>query len=530
MDEDVVEAALRGSARHLAAARWSGCGGAEQVEVHAIVPLFERRGAFFFCAVLSFPPDPDLRFVSLVASPERLAGPGPFRSAGMWFREAETTPEFVSFVVESMRAGRTSAGDRGRVVWRMRELPRGRAGRPEALGGDTSNALVSFCIGRRRVVLKSYRRLDPFNPEPEMLAFLTERGARLAPRVLGEAFFEPAGGGQAATSSPSGAPGSPMVSRPPEEPASLAPHHPEGGFPGGRPLCAAILIEHIEGFPALPAFVGNARRAIRRGLGHHTCVPGRLGMALGELHSQLSSTRAPPELRPGIIDRDDVARWRDEILGDYGRAVSALRGWRRRELEAARGTVEEALLPMERWPGGLKIRTHQDMHLAQVLICPRGFRFLDFEGEPLRRGARRVERLPPERDVAGMLRSFSYASALALRAARAGQGRGGRFPGKDAGEGAGGGEGEFHPTGASWREAEARAADWEKGVSDAFVEGYLSSCPRSVRRKGMRGLMASVRVWMIQKALYEILYEARHRPRLVDIPLRGLVSLLPAGS
>ncbi|MGQ9582662.1 MAG: phosphotransferase [Thermoplasmatota archaeon] len=477
---EAVEAALEGAAEHLACARWSGCAGAGGVELRALVPLFERGGASFFAAILSFPPDPEPRFVPVVASRAPVEGLRPLRTgSGLYLAESEPNPAFLSFVIESMRRGRVSEGRGGRVVWRGVRVPRGAVGAARPLGGDTSNALVSFRAGRRRAVLKSYRRLDPFNPEPELLDFLSRRKPAVAPRVLGGALFVPEGGARA-------------------------------------PLHAAVLMEHVEGSPALPAFVGNSRRAILRRLPCHPCMPGRLGEALAELHRLLSSDRAPPELRPGEIEEDDVARWRDGVRRDYASALGALRGRARARLERAGAGLEEFLSEMSEWVGGLKLRTHQDMHLAQVLICRGGFRFLDFEGEPMRRGPSRRERLPPARDVAGMLRSFSYASEIALREVARMRGRvadaaGGAAPLRRAPE-----------TG----EMERRARDWEKGVSGAFVKGYLSSCPGAVRRGGMKRFMAATRVWMVQKGLYEILYEARHRPSWVGIPLRGVLEML----
>src|SRR4029078_2959223 len=61
--------------------------------------------------------------------------------------------------------------------------------------------------------------------------------------------------------------------------------------------------------------------------------------------------------------------------------------------------------------GGRVIRTHGDYHLGQTMLADRGWVILDFEGEPARTLPERRLKRSPLRDVAVMLRSFSYAAA-----------------------------------------------------------------------------------------------------------------------
>ena len=121
-------------------------------------------------------------------------------------------------------------------------------------------------------------------------------------------------------------------------------------------------------------------------------------------------------------------------------------------------------------------RVHGDFHLGQTLHSATGWSIIDFEGEPLRPLSERLEPDMPERDIAGMLRSFDYARATG---------------------------------GASQQ--------WEQIHRKAFLEGYSS-----VRQFHQEALQ----ILEIDKALYEVAYEAQHRPTWVHVPLGGLKRLL----
>ena len=137
------------------------------------------------------------------------------------------------------------------------------------------------------------------------------------------------------------------------------------------------------------------------------------------------------------------------------------------------------------------LRVHGDYHLGQVLRTDTGWFVLDFEGEPARPLDERRERSSPLKDVAGMLRSFHYATAVVLR------------------------EREDFELEALAPKAEA----WEARNRAAFLDGYFSAdgiddlLPPS-RSDADRAL----RAWELDKAVYEVAYERDHRPDWVDIP------------
>ncbi|WP_245851858.1 1,4-alpha-glucan branching protein GlgB [Mobilicoccus massiliensis] len=151
-------------------------------------------------------------------------------------------------------------------------------------------------------------------------------------------------------------------------------------------------------------------------------------------------------------------------------------------------------------------RVHGDYHLGQVLDVPdRGWVVLDFEGEPLRPMAERLEPDLALRDVAGMLRSFDYvAGTLAKEAA-------------EPAEATGGEEVPARPTA-----AEGRA--WADAAREAFLDGYAAhgSDPRDPQSAAL------LRALELDKALYEVTYEARNRPAWVTIPAEAVATLCEA--
>ena len=147
-----------------------------------------------------------------------------------------------------------------------------------------------------------------------------------------------------------------------------------------------------------------------------------------------------------------------------------------------------------------KTRYHGDLHLGQVLVAQDDFIIVDFEGEPGRSLEERRAKGCVLRDVAGMLRSFSYAAhAAALR--------------REAGV----------PDPAAGAQALAR---WEREARHHFLEGYAKSAAGlgSVPADGT-SLGSLLDLFLIEKALYELRYEAANRPDWIAIPLRGLLEL-----
>lgn len=129
-------------------------------------------------------------------------------------------------------------------------------------------------------------------------------------------------------------------------------------------------------------------------------------------------------------------------------------------------------------------RVHGDLHLGQVLRAGREWFVIDFEGEPSRPLAERRTARSPVRDIAGMLRSFDYAARQ-------------RRP---------------------WR------PEWARRCREAFCGGYAALAGWDPRKK--HGLL---RAYETDRAVYEVLYEARHRPDWLPVPMAAIERLAVRG-
>jgi maltokinase len=205
---------------------------------------------------------------------------------------------------------------------------------------------------------------------------------------------------------------------------------------------------------------------------------GRLGEVTGALHVALAGGRGP-SLAPEPITDADLAAWAAAVraqLEQARRAAGAAASW------PALPDLEPALAVLG---GRVKTRHHGDFHLGQTLRRPDGdWVIIDFEGEPLRPIEERRRKHTPLRDVAGLLRSLDYAAATA-----------------------------------------GAPAGWQDQARERFVAGYLARAGGApFLPAGEAALRRAVAVFEVEKAAYEILYEASHRPKWLPIPLRGLVS------
>ena len=147
---------------------------------------------------------------------------------------------------------------------------------------------------------------------------------------------------------------------------------------------------------------------------------------------------------------------------------------------------------------GDAIRVHGDYHLGQLLVTGEGLRVVDFEGEPSRSLAERRSKHSPLKDVAGMMRSLSYAVGFALRQTT-------------------------DPTNTLRAERDALLSEWESRARLRFVNGYrerMRQAPiRIPSRETFDRLLA---LYEIEKVLYEVEYEARFRPSWLDVPVGGI--------
>lgn len=209
----------------------------------------------------------------------------------------------------------------------------------------------------------------------------------------------------------------------------------------------------------------------------------RLGAAVAEVHQMLAE-----EFPTQPLDLTGTARTMRRRLTEA--------------LDVVPGLAEHRASLVERFDAitGVQAperaqRIHGDLHLGQTLRTSRGWKLVDFEGEPAKDLAER--RLPdsPWRDVAGMLRSFDYAARAVAR--------------------------DLASTEEEASQVAYRSGEWVQRNSAAFLDGYVEhrESPLSPDE------LALVTAYVADKAIYEAVYETRNRPAWVDIPLAALHKL-----
>lgn len=315
----------------------------------------------------------------------------------------------------------------------------------QVLRGEQSNTSIIVSSQPVPLMVKLFRVItDGANPDVEVTRALTVAGVQAVPRVAG--WLD----GSWAAPDGSSAHGHLAVS---------------AQFMAGSRDAWREALDAVEGGDP---FVTEAES-----LGSTTAlVHQRLAEALGALPCDRAHL---DELIDALAGRVSWARRQVLALDDLGPALDA------HVAALARITPDQV--------GDLQ-RIHGDYHLGQVLHSPeKGWVLLDFEGEPLRPLAERAKPDCTLRDVVGMLRSFDYAAAFAVR------------KGTCAAE-----------AGAVWA-ADCRAA---------FLRGYGRALPE--RADSLGGALFDA-LWL-DKALYEVVYEARNRPDWVSIPMEAVHRVL----
>ncbi|KOV92767.1 maltokinase N-terminal cap-like domain-containing protein [Streptomyces sp. NRRL B-3648] len=197
-----------------------------------------------------------------------------------------------------------------------------------------------------------------------------------------------------------------------------------------------------------------------------------LGRATAEVHTALA--RALPTVTLGHVQLQSLVDGMTERLAAAVQAVPALRPYED-GLRSAYAALADLAAEGHTWTAQ---RVHGDLHLGQCLRSPSGdWSLIDFEGEPARPLAERRMPQPPVRDVAGMLRSFDYAA----------------------------------------RSVTPPAPDWAHACRAAYCSGYAEVAGRDPRTDPVL-----LRAYETDKAVYEVVYEARHRPDWLSVPLTAV--------
>ena len=230
-----------------------------------------------------------------------------------------------------------------------------------------------------------------------------------------------------------------------------------------------------------------------------------LGQRLGEMHRVLARPVPDPAFEPvaatGETVGDFAARASVQLEAAY-QALDAVQQWEgaaeqnNATLQAARAALFAALPGLAEAAGGETLtRIHGDLHLGQVLVASGEVYFIDFEGEPAKPVELRRSKDHPLRDVAGMLRSFDYAAAVVRRRSQSSHAH---LPAEMIG---------------------GFLDKFMERASESFLAGYRAAVASAETDVSSARLLD---LFLIEKAAYEVVYEAANRPGWIDVPLLGL--------
>jgi malto-oligosyltrehalose trehalohydrolase len=234
----------------------------------------------------------------------------------------------------------------------------------------------------------------------------------------------------------------------------------------------------------------------------------RLGQRTAELHQALASTTDDPAFKPEPMERGYYDSWVSSLCQNTTSALAMLQEAlptldvatrseatrlvsRARELSERIDDLSDSGVDVKR------TRLHGDFHLGQILVTDDDVYIIDFEGEPMRPLSERRAKHLPLRDVAGMVRSFDYAAANASRA---------------------------EALDASKNSTLRHCAE---AMSAVFLDSYLHTiqgCPSFPADTRLADRL--LRLFVIEKAVYEIGYELANRPEWVGIPIASLLAEL----
>jgi trehalose synthase-fused probable maltokinase len=541
--------------------RWSGLGGVEDLKIevsdfldfggssnHRILAAFIKASGKRGCNVLL-----EELFLPLLLTREK----GCYASYGEGMTqlsccdgeieiiEAEFTSEYNRKLFEAFQRRRkikTSSGGSIRFELRSDLSISGRFNRvtTSALGkADTTNIVVKVDVGEEPpFVIKSYKIISEVNPEPEFLRVLAGVGFRYAPKLYGQIVYE-------------------AENRAPSVITVLEAFEVNDGD-GRTPFFDSLVADLLEIGEKIAVFnleKKEIEELIQRKLSESNfirAVSEHLGGIIAELHHALAKC-AYAGFEPDVITNEDADRWarrahsnleysfrvlpsilEDQRLSSFEREVMKAFF---DHAEKVKIEIEDRLVQFTEMAGMMKTRTHQDLHLAQMLSrrTRRGFDFIitDFEGDPLRIGSARREKESPLRDLGTMARSFEYIKyaslsevlknapypeAIALVASKYGEKTCSDIRSKPSFE--------FDLEALSC--LTEYAEKWNRLVEGFMVKGYL----RKGRALGMLSLMKVddesarevIDLWKMEKAILEIRYELGHRPHNVLIPLEGLLA------
>ncbi|MFN3817845.1 maltose alpha-D-glucosyltransferase [Blastomonas sp.] len=341
---------------------------------------------------------------------------------------------------------------------------------PEALATDAEPQWIaaeqsnSTLVLGDKVVLKLLRKLAPgTHPDAEMVHYLASAGFANVPPVLG------------------------TVKRIDGDEETLV------------MLAQAFVYNQGDGWQWTLGMLDRLASDASPSFANYENFAANLGRRVREMHAVLARPTDDPSFAPQRLDTAGAKALSERVVRQLDQALSRIAEHDLPEDNASdaawlaehRDDLAERVAALTAATEGRECtRIHGDLHLGQILVAGADVMIIDFEGEPARPLEQRRAKDLPVRDVAGLLRSFDYAGAVAARS---------RPAGPDTWEAS----------------ADERTATFRDSAEAAFLAGYYDTAEPD----------PLLPVFLIEKAAYEICYEAANRPDWLGVPLAGLIRI-----
>jgi maltose alpha-D-glucosyltransferase/alpha-amylase len=389
--------------------------------------------------------------------------------------------EFAQSVLRAMAEGATVSGDDASYRFESFDgFDLSPNATPEWLAAEQSNSTMAL---GERAVLKLLRKIAAgIHPDVEMIRYLTARGYANVPAILGTAM------------------------------------RIENGAESLVMLLQRFVYNQGDGWTWTLAALGRMAEEDQASFANYANFAHNLGAKLAAMHAALAQPTDDAAFAPEPFDAASASALGERVSAQVDKALGLISADRiagtaleRRDVLLAR--IRSVAAGAE---GRARTRIHGDLHLGQLLVTGSDVMFIDFEGEPTRSIDERRAKDLPLRDVAGIIRSFDYAGAVAERARPAASGD------------------EEERTG-------LRYADFRERASAAFLAGYqgqpapldlttvpavagedLGTVAEATEGDAASGPDPLLLLFVLEKAAYEVAYEAANRPDWIGVPVGGL--------
>ncbi|AKT37257.1 maltose alpha-D-glucosyltransferase [Chondromyces crocatus] len=448
------------------------------------------------------------RHAVITAIDVRDPGPG-METEGVLY-DALLSPEFAERLLAMIQGKQVLSASRGKLVGipfaTLPDLDPEVSLKVRVSETEQTNTTLFF---EDRLMLKVFRMVEEgISPDLEIGRFLTARGFTGTPRIAGAIELrdgrEPAAVAMLQEYMPNQGDVWTVTMESvdrffervlaSEEARGMKPPTPEGSLiESANAEPPQFVVDMMGTYLQRAALLGRRTAELHLALGADTNDPNFSREPFTAMHQ-----RSLYQYAHSMLARNFAAlRRRENSLPEPIREMAASLALREAEVDAQLADVFGRRVIVDR------IRSHGDYHLGQVLYTGDDFVIIDFEGEPARPLSERRYKRCPLRDVAGMLRSFHYVGASALRR--------GRVRPEDV------------PALTPWVDA------WVAWTSAAFLNGYLPTI-----RAGNELLIPRTAAdtelllgfYLLEKCIYEVGYELNNRPDWLEIPLQGLAQIL----